>query len=94
MDVEPLYHGVLYNETSYDVEVLIVEVVEGVGTVIDMFIIPPMSNKEIDLPAGHYAVAAKCPIGVLVNEYQIPGQLRDPTKPFHIHFRDRKGRGA
>ena len=94
VDIEPLYHGVLHNETPFDVEVLVVEVVEEVGTVIDMFIIPPQTNKEIDLPAGYYAIAAKCPMGVLVNEYKIPESIKDPTKPFHIYYKISGGREA
>ncbi len=91
--LEPLYHGLLHNETPYVVEVVIVEVVDGEGQVVDMFSIPPLQDKEIDLPAGYYAIAARCPAGVLVNEYKIPGSMKDPTKPFHIYFRVSGGRG-
>jgi hypothetical protein len=86
MGVETLYHGIIFNETPFDVEVLIVELVGKAGKAIDMFTIPAGDKYEIDLPAGYYVIAAKCPAGVIYKEYDIPTSLFDPTKPFSIRY--------
>ena len=86
MDIEPLYHGIIFNETPFDVEVLIVEMVGKEGEALDLFTIPSGEKYEIALPAGYYVIAAKCPAGIIQKEYDIPDSLFDPTKPFSIRY--------
>jgi len=87
MDKEILYHGILYNETVFEVEVLVVEVINGEGTVIEDFTIPAGESYEIDLPAGYYVIGAQCPLGVIIKEYDIPHSIKDPSKPWSITYR-------